>query len=77
MQWMVRLEARAGAGEASAAEMSMFDRPGVVSRLAETSLALSKAEALLTKLRASVLRAKWRRLRPTTKFVRRAGFRSR
>ena len=55
VQWTVRLEARASAGEVRTTKLATFSRPGVVSTLAEIGLVLSEAKTLLAKLQASML----------------------
>ncbi len=55
MQWTVRLEARTSAGEVRTTDLVTFDRPGVVSTLAEVGLMLDETKTLLARLQASVL----------------------
>jgi len=55
MQWTVQLEARTSAGEMTTTELVAFNRPGVVSTLAEIGLVLSETKALLARLQASTL----------------------
>ncbi len=55
MQWTVRLEARTSQGEVTTTELVTFNRPAVVSTLAEVGLVLSETKTLLAKLQASML----------------------
>jgi len=55
MQWTVRLEARTSEGEVKTTELVTFNRPGVVSTLAEIGLMLAETKTLLAKLQASML----------------------
>ena len=55
MQWTVRLEARASAGEVTTTELVTFSRPGVVSTFAEIGLMLAETKMLLAKLQAGML----------------------
>jgi len=55
MQWTVRLEARTSEGEVTTTELVTFNRPGVVSTLAEIGLMLAETKTLLAKLQTSML----------------------
>src|SRR3954467_14580173 len=56
MRWTVRLEARTDRGGVEATELVTISRPAVAGTLAEVSLTLAEAKALLAGLQASMVR---------------------
>ena len=55
MQWTVRLETTTSAGEVATTELVTFNRPAVVSTLAEVGLMLDDTKTLLSRLQANML----------------------